>query len=181
MMKKTGFILLLFISASQANSNPDKPDKIKLIANTQGLVYLKGAKSPYNGQIVTHHPNGVDFEEKTYINGVLRKYFSWDKEGKKRMVKTFDEKGLLEDFIIWNRNGQKSYEEYHLNQIHKSVIATWNSQGQKLTEAHYSAGKADGLMSEWYDNGQKSREETRQNGIRRGPVLRWDKNGSQLP
>jgi antitoxin component YwqK of YwqJK toxin-antitoxin module len=181
MIKILLFVLAVFSLACHAESHVQKDNEILLRPNEQGLFFFKNNDQPYTGQIITRYANGEEFEEKTYIKGVLRKYFSWTKNGQKHMVKTFADNGNLIDFIIWHSNGQKAYEEFYPDALKHGVIATWNPQGQILTETHYADGKANGLQTEWYDNDQKSREEKRIDGVQSGPVLRWQKDGTPIP
>jgi len=172
--------LAIFISVAAAQGNPANNGGIKLRPDNQGRMLIDGSKQAYTGKYSSYYPNGQEFEEKTYEDGVLRKQFSWDKFGKKRTVKIFETDGVLKDYIVWYPNGQKAHEEYYEDHKKLGVSASWNEQGQIISEAHYTNGRLNGLMTEWYDNGQKSREENRVNGIRVGPVSRWEKDGTRI-
>lgn len=182
-MKTFIFLSLLaaLISTCSADSHATKTKRLKLAPDAHGLVVKAGSNIPYTGKDISYFDNGQEFEEKTYVNGVLRKYFSWDKIGKKRLVKTFETDGVLKDYILWYANGQKAYEEYYVDHMKRGVSASWNQQGQKISEAHYSDGKVNGLMTTWHENGQKSSEEKRLNGFHDGPVLRWERDGTRIP
>jgi antitoxin component YwqK of YwqJK toxin-antitoxin module len=173
--------LTLFISICQADSEAIKRSTLKLIADNSGHVFIKGLKTPYTGKDSSYFANGLEFEQKTYKEGVLLKEFSWDKQGRKKQVKLFTASGSLKDYIIWNNNGQKQYEEYFSDDKKTGVIAGWNGQGNLLFEKHLANGVLNGAMSEWYDNGQKMLQENRVDGKRVGMILRWDKTGNSLP
>ena len=180
-MKKFIFILTILTSICSADSNAIKKSHLNLKQDEHGLFFIDDSQKPYTGKSTSYYSNRLKFEESTYEDGVLRKYFSWDKNGKKRSVKTFETDGVLKDHIIWYSNGHKSYEEYYIDHMNNSVIASWNPQGQKLSETHYSAGVLNGLVTSWYENGQKSHEEKWVNGARVGPILRWKRNGTKIP
>ncbi len=172
--------LTLFISVCQANSDAIKRSELKLITDNSGHVFIKGSKTPFTGKDTSYFANGLEFEQKTYVDGVLLKEFSWDKLGRKKQVKLFTAAGSLKDYIIWYSNGEKQFEEYFSDDKKNAVIAGWNAQGNRLFEKHLADGVLNGAMTEWYDNGQKMLQENRVDGKRVGLILRWDKTGNRI-
>ena len=174
-------LLMLFISTSQADSDAIKRSTLKLIADNSGRYFIKGSKTPFTGKDTAYFASGLEYEQKTYVAGVLVKEFSWDKQGRKRQVRLYSPTGGLKDYIIWYHNGQKQYEEYFSDDKKTGVIAGWNAQGNLLFEKHLADGVLNGTMTEWYDNGQKMLQENRVDGKQTGLIMRWDKTGNRLP
>ena len=172
--------LTLFLSICHADTDAIRRSTLKLIADNNGHFFLKGSKMPYTGKVTSYFANGLEFEQKTYVDGVLLKEFGWDKQGRKRQVKLFTTTGNLKDYIIWYSNGQKQYEEYFSDDKKTGVIAGWNLQGNLMFERHLSNGVLNGAMTEWYDNGQKMLQENRIDGKQVGLTQRWDRTGNKL-
>ena len=173
--------LTLIVSICQADSDAIKRSTLKLITDNSGHFFIKGANTPFTGKDTDFYANGLEFEQKTYVDGVLRKEFSWDKQGRKKTVKLFTTEGKLKDYIIWYANGRKQYEEIFSDDQKTGVIAGWNTQGNLQFEKHLGNGQLNGAMTEWYTNGQKMRQENRIDGKQVGQIERWDKSGNKLP
>jgi antitoxin component YwqK of YwqJK toxin-antitoxin module len=174
-------MLTVFISICQADSDAIRRSVLKLTADHSGHFFKKGENTPFTGKDTAYYANGLEFEQKTYVDGMLLKEFSWDKQGRKKTVKLFTPNGGLKDYIIWYTNGQKQFEEFFSDDRKTGVIAGWNGQGNLLFEKHIANGLLNGAMTEWYDNGQKMLQQNRVNGKQIGHIMRWDKAGNRLP
>lgn len=121
-------ISILFYSCNDAGTS-DKPLKPSQIQMKDKILYQKGSKIPYTGEIVTNYPNGPIKSSFFYVNGVrdgATTYYSQD--------------GTL----LY----EKSYKDGKLDGKYKSYY----ENGNLKIEANVENGIAKGEVKGFYDD-----------------------------
>ena len=126
-------------AAIRNHHNRTQPNKVQGEGN---LTKKNGAffsgDSPFNGQFVDHHDNGVKSVEGRFENGIQQGAWTFYHENGSRF-----------------RSGQ-----YMSTAALMASGSFWREDGSKWSEQSYVNGQLNGLETRWHPNGQKQSETT---------------------
>ena len=136
-------------------NGPAKPNKVQGEGN---LTKKNGAffsgDSPFNGQFVDHHDNGVKSVEGRFENGIQQG--AW---------------------TFYHENGGKFRSGQYVDGRADGQWVIWREDGSKWSEQSYVNGQLNGLETRWHPNGQKESETTWEGG-RTIAKKEWDESGA---
>lgn len=143
-----GFVCIKLASNSKTPMTLDQSDQIVIEA---GKLYESKKKSPYNGEIVEFHPNGVKSYSVTIVNGVLDgKATEWFESGNKKNEVHFDNGIPVGVMLGWHENGNPSYEVTLQHGQAEGITTEFYPSGEKKSVTHYSDGEKNGAESGYY-------------------------------
>lgn len=168
--------------ASQAIFNDDVMDGEWLIvdANNHKALQVSLSDGHRHGQVITFLPNGKEFRQETFENGVpVGDVLEIDsKSGELKQVATYlDGRRIVTKTNHYRGGRLKKSEEMFLaaTTVQKSADSFWNT---KLAE--YASEGEDlrhGTAKTWFENGQVQIEGFYRSGLRDGNFTYWYSNG----
>lgn len=149
-------------AAAQVNTgSPNKSVQTTQPGKVEGegnLTEKNGAffsgDSPFNGQFVDRHDNGVKSVEGRFENGIQQGAWTYYHENGSRF--------RTGQYVDGRADGQWTF---------------WREDGSKWSEQTYVNGQLNGLEMRWHPNGQKKSETTWEGG-RTIAKLEWDESGA---
>ncbi|UII18965.1 toxin-antitoxin system YwqK family antitoxin [Fulvivirga ligni] len=150
--------LLLFILVNCSNGVKKQGSEVldyEQLSFKDGEGYYRG--KPYNGVVVSKHPNGQKKFESVFKNGTDNGEFrEWDDEG-----------NLLELSQSQNGKNHGKYVRYY-------------PSGKKYFQVEYYKGQPTGEATEWHENGKIKIAYYYENGLENGSYILWDSTGTKL-
>ena len=145
-------------ATAQANSGtPNKPTQPDRVEGQGNLTEKNGAffsgDSPFNGQFVDRHDNGVKSVDGRFENGIQQGAWTYYHENGSRF--------RTGQYVDGRADGQWTF---------------WRENGSKWSEQTYVNGQLNGLETRWHPNGQKQSETTWEGG-RTIAKQEWDESG----
>ncbi len=114
--------------------------------------YLAGG-SPFEGQFIDHHDNGIKSVEGQFVNGKQQGIWTFYHENGNRFRTGQYVDGRADgQWTIWRDDGSKWSGQTYVNGQLNGVETRWHPNGQKQSEANWQGGKTISKQ-EWDEQG----------------------------
>src|SRR4051794_21778841 len=150
-----GKAVLIFTKAYR-----NRPEDLKRIPTTKRMIqkedrwYLKGSKTPYSGEFIDYHFNGLKQGEGTFKEGKLT--------------------GYRKEYFP---NGNLEHEGYFENGLAKGIEKDYYEDGSLKEQGNYTNNREQGIWKSYYPNGQLQLLSKYKKGKKVGTAIKYHSNG----
>lgn len=152
-------VLLVAPASAQVN--------VENLESREGLVYEKGAASPFTGTLIRHHADGSEQQSIEYQAGIRHgETREWDANGILRTVRNHSANRLHGPDLIYDHNGKLLRSAEYSNGVSNGATIWYYPDGTVKWETHYSDGKRTGTWSQYAADGSLSMQSEWRDGVR---------------
>ena len=162
-MKVTLSLVLVLLLAGPATAQVN----VENLETREGLVYEKGASTPFSGRLIRHHLDGTVQQSIAYENGIRHgETREWDANAMLRAVRNYDANRLDGTDLIYDHNGKLLRSAEHAEGVLNGATVWFYPDGTVKWETHFAVGKRTGTWSQYAADGSLSMQSTWRDGVR---------------